>query len=78
MNYKLYLLYKILCLDDLNTNKNLKNVLCDKFVIIHSPEDKLIKYSQALKNYKTLNKLNKKVKFITDSGIHRDTKFLLK
>jgi esterase/lipase len=74
----LYILYKFLLLDDLNNNKNLKNILCNKFVIIHSPDDMLIKYEQALQNYETLKKLNKKVKFIEGSGFHGNTLFELK
>jgi hypothetical protein len=78
LNTGLYVLYNFLLLDDLNTAKNLKNILCNKFVIIHSPTDKLIKYNQALKNYDILKNLNKKVKFIEGSGIHGNTLFELK
>ena len=78
LNSGLYMLYRFLLLDDLNTAKNLKNITCDKFVIIHSPDDKLISYEQALKNYEILNKLDKKVKFIKGSGYHGNTIFELK
>lgn len=78
LNLGLYILYNFLFLDDLNTSKNLKNILCDKFVIIHSPDDKLIKYNQALENYKILQNLNKKVKFIEGYGFHGNTLFELK
>ena len=74
----LYLLYNILFLDDLNTNKSLENVLCNKWVIIHSPDDTLIKYQQAQKNYMLLQKLNKQVKFIKGRGTHGNTLFELK
>lgn len=78
LNYGLYLLYKFMLLDDLNNAKNLRNIQCDKYVIIHSPDDKLIKYNQALENCEILKRLDKKVKFIEGSGIHGNTLFELK
>lgn len=78
LNSGLYFLYNFLLLDDLNTVKNLKNIQCDKFVIIHSPDDKVIKYKQALQNYEILKNLNKQVKFIEGSGFHGNTYFELK
>lgn len=78
MNNKLYWLYKILLLDDLNSNKNLENVLCDKYVIIHSPTDELVYYEQAVSNYEKLKSLNKQVKFIQATGSHNGTIFKLK
>lgn len=78
LNYGLELLYNFLLLDDLNTAKNLNKINCDKFVIIHSPEDKLISYEQALKNYEILKKLDKKVKFYEGRGTHGNTLFELK
>jgi hypothetical protein len=74
----LYLLYNILLLDDLNTCKSLENVLCNKWVVIHSPDDTLIKYQQAQKNYLLLQKLNRQVKFIKGRGTHGNTLFELK
>jgi hypothetical protein len=78
MNSGLLLLYNFLVLDDLNTFNNLKYIQCNKFVVIHSPEDKLIEYDQALKNYTMLKKLDKKVKFIEGRGTHGNTLFELK
>ena len=78
INSSLLLLYNFLLLDDLNTFNNLKYIKCNKFVVIHSPEDKLINYNQALKNYTMLKKLDKKVKFIQGSGMHGNTLFELK
>lgn len=78
LNLVLYVLYKFLLLDDLNTAKNLKNIQCNKFIIIHSPDDKLIKYNQALQNYDILKKLGKQVKFIKGHGLHGNTYFELK
>lgn len=78
MNSGLHAIYKLLLLDDLNTAKNLKNIKCKKFVVIHSPDDKLINYEQALKNFYILKKLKKNVKFIKGSGFHGNTLFTLK
>lgn len=77
LNYNLYILYNILLLDDLNTYENLKKINCNKFVIIHSLNDRLINYEQSLSNYELLKKLNKKVKFIEGEGGHSDTQFKL-
>lgn len=78
INSALSLLYNFLLLDDLNTFDNLKYIKCNKFVVIHSPEDRLINYDQALKNYTILKKLDKKVKFIEGRGTHGNTLFELK
>ena len=78
LNSGLNFFYNLLLLDDLNTSKNLSKVLCDKYVVIHSPEDKLINYNQALKNYEILKKLDKRVNFIEGSGTHGNTLFNLK
>lgn len=78
LNYGLSLLYNFLLLDDFNTIDNLKYIKCNKFVVIHSSEDKLINYDQALKNYSMLKKLDKKVKFIEGRGTHGNTLFELK
>jgi hypothetical protein len=78
LNSGLYMLYNVLFLDDLNTAKSLKDVYCKKWVIIHSPDDLLIEYDQALKNYSILEKLNRRVKFIRGSGHHGNTLFELK
>jgi hypothetical protein len=77
MNYGLYILYKMFLLDDLNTAKSLSKVKCNKFIIIHSPDDKLINYKQSKKNFLILQNLNKKVKFIKGSGTHGNTIFEL-
>jgi hypothetical protein len=77
LNSGLYIIYNILFLDDLNTSKSLEKISCNKYVIIHSPDDKLIKYEQAEKNYLILENLNKQVKFITGSGSHGNTLFEL-
>jgi len=77
MNYGLYLFYNLLLFDDLNTSKSLKKIQCEKFVIIHSKDDKLINYSQSQKNFRILQNLNKKVKFIEGSGSHGNTLFEL-
>lgn len=76
MNNILYYFYRILLLDDLNTNKSLENIKCNKFVIIHSKEDDLINYNQALQNYEKLQKLNKIVKLISAYGDHNNTTFI--
>jgi hypothetical protein len=73
----LYMLYNVLWLDDLNTLKSLKKLHCKKFVIIHSPDDKLINYEQSQKNLLALQGLNKKVKFVRGSGSHGNTYFEL-
>jgi hypothetical protein len=75
---RLYILYNILLLDDLNTSKSLKNISCNKYVIIHSPDDQVIKYEQAEKNFLFLQKLKKQVKFIKGTGEHGNTLFELK
>lgn len=78
INSGLLVLYNFLLLDDLNTFDNLKYIKCNKFVVIHSPEDKLINYDQALKNYTLLKTMDKKVKFIEGRGTHGNTLFELK
>ena len=77
LNSGMYILYNVLWLDDLNTAKSLEKVHCNKFVIIHSPNDKLINYEQSQKNLLVLQKLNKKVKFIQGKGGHSNTIFEL-
>ena len=77
MNYGLYMLYSALWLDDLNISKSLERVQCNKFVIIHSPDDKLINYKQSQKNLLILQKLKKRVKFIQGRGTHGNTIFEL-
>jgi hypothetical protein len=78
LDYKLYLLYKFLLIDDLNTLKNIKNIYeCNKIFIIHSKEDQLINFNHAMINYKEFKKYNKNVKFIYATGDHQHTKFNL-
>jgi len=77
LNSALYTLYNVLWLDDLNTSKSLNNVHCNKFVVIHSPSDRLISYEHSKKNLAILQKLNKKVKFIEGTGPHGNTIFEL-
>ena len=78
LNLGLYVIYNMLFLNDLNTSKSLEKISCNKYVIIHSPDDKLIKYEQAEQNYLILKKLNKQVKFIQGTGPHGNTLFKLK
>jgi esterase/lipase len=75
MNYSMYLLYNFLLLDDLNTSARLEKINCNKIIIIHSPQDDLIDYSQARKNYHILKKLKKNVIFIKGTGSHNNTQF---
>lgn len=78
LDYNLYLLYNFLLMDDLNTFKNIKNIVnCDKVIIIHSPTDQLIKFEQAIQNYNEFKKHNIDVKFIYATGDHQHTKFNL-
>lgn len=73
----LYILYNILFLDDLNTYKSLEKISCNKWIVIHSPDDTLINYQQAKKNFFLLKKLKKQVKFIKGKGSHGNTYFEL-
>lgn len=77
INQYLFLFYKLFMLDDLNTHSKLKYILCNKYIIIHSKDDKLINYKQAEKNYKLLKKLGKKTKLIQGYGDHNNTYFEL-
>ena len=78
LDYKLYLLYNFLLMDDLNTFKNIKKINeCNKIIIIHSKEDQLINFNQAIQNYREFKKYNKNVKFIYATGDHQHTKFNL-
>ena len=77
LNYGLYIIYNLLLLNDLNTIEHLKYIKCNNYIIIHSLEDSLINYNQAIKNHEILKKMNKNVKFIQGSGTHGNTIFTI-
>lgn len=77
LDYKLYLLYKFLLMDDLNTLKNIKNIKCNNVIIIHSKTDQLINFTHALRNYNEFKKHNINVKLIHAVGDHQHAKFTL-
>ena len=76
-NFILYILYKTLFVDDLNTFKEFDNdFFKDKeIIILHSKHDKLILYEEAVNNYNKCKLLQLNIKIIDIIGKH--TSYLL-
>jgi hypothetical protein len=67
-----YILYKILCINDLNTNNEFKNNFFKnkEIIILHSVHDNIVLYDEAIINYNLCKKLGYNVKLINIEGDH--------
>ncbi len=69
-----YILYKILWVDDFNTNKEFKNKFFKnkEIIILHSLDDNVIPYNEAIINYNLCKRLGYNVKLIELEGNHTE------
>jgi len=56
--------------DELNLNKLLYDIKCNKLIILHSKDDNLIKFNHAIRNSKIKNSNINKIKLIEITGKH--------